>query len=70
MALFERLTARVEAKAQKAAERMLRAAETGLAEFPDIIFHREGEELVISGRGLMRRWLGEARFRFAMWTRQ
>ena len=69
MALFEKMTAHIEKRARSLAERALRAAEATLAEFPDIMLHREGEELVISGRGLMRRWLSDARLRFVFWRR-
>jgi len=65
MALFDRLVERVEAKALAAAEAMLKNAETVIAEFPDITLQRENDWLVISGRGLMRRWLADVRLRFA-----
>lgn len=69
MRLFERMATRVEVRAKAAAQRVLDVAETAIAEFPDIMVRREGDALVISGRGLMRRWLGDVRLRFAFWSR-
>ena len=69
MALFARLTDRVEARARQAAERARQAIAAAVAEFPDVMLHREGDELIISGRGLVRRWLGDVRLRFALWRR-
>ena len=67
MALFERLAARVEQRARAVADQRLNIAEATLVGIPDVVVRREGEELVISGRGLMRRWLGDARMRLALW---
>ncbi len=69
MRLFERMASRVEERAKTAAQRALEVAETAIAEFPDIMLRREGDALIISGRGLMRRWLGDVRLRFAIWSR-
>jgi hypothetical protein len=69
MALFDRLIERAETRAKAAAERALGAVEIVVAEFPDILLHRERDRLVISGRGLMRRWIGDVRLRFAFWRR-
>lgn len=70
MALFDRWASRVEQRSKEIAQGVSRMAETALAEFPDIQVHREGDELLISGRGLVRRWLGDVRLRFAFWSRQ
>lgn len=67
MALFERLIERVVSRAKAAADQALEAVETVVAELPDIMLRREGDRLVISGRGLMRRWIGDVRLRFAFW---
>ena len=67
MALFNGLASRVEQRSKEIAERLSRLAEIALAEFPDISLHREGDELVLSGRGLVRRWLSDVRLRFAFW---
>ena len=67
MALFDGLTERVEQRARGVAERTLRLAEAEIAEFPEIMMRRDGDVIVISGRGLMRRWLGDVRLRFAVW---
>jgi hypothetical protein len=70
MALFDKLTKRVETRAKAALDRGLGAVETAAAEFPDIMLHREGDQLVISGRGLLRRWLTDVRLRFAIWKQR
>lgn len=70
MALFERLAKRVETRARNAVDGALGAVEMVAAEFPDIVSHREGDQLVISGRGLLRRWLTDVRLRFAFWGRR
>ena len=66
MASFDRLAARVEARAGEIAERTRNAVEVAIAEFPDIMLHRQGDALVMSGRGLLRRWIGDVRLRFAL----
>jgi hypothetical protein len=70
MALLDGWASRVEQRSMEIAHRMSRMAEVALAEFPDISLHREGDELVLSGRGLMRRWLSDIRLRFAFWKGQ
>jgi hypothetical protein len=67
MALFDGLTQRVEQRAREIAEQTRHLAETVFAGFPDILLRREGDDIVISGRGLMRRWIGDVRLRFALW---
>ena len=67
MALFDAIVSRVDELAERAAARAIRWAEAAWAEFPDISLSREGNELVISGRGLMRRWLNDARMRLDFW---
>lgn len=64
MALFDRLTKRVEA----IAERRRRSVEAAWADVQGVTIHREADWLVLSGRGLVRRWLGDARLRFARWS--
>lgn len=70
MGLFDRLAERVETRASTSVDRALDAVELVAAEFPGVILHREGNQLVISGRGLMRRWLTDVRLRFAFWKEQ
>lgn len=67
--MFERLVARVEAKARDAAEMARRNVETAFAEFPDVRLKRDGDALVIEAMGLARRWLSDVRLRFAFWRR-
>jgi hypothetical protein len=64
--MFERMMKRVAARASAVAEDVLRAAEVAAAEFPDVMVRREGGAIVISGRGLLRRWLGDGRLRFGL----
>jgi hypothetical protein len=64
--MFEKMIKRVAARASAAAEEVLRAAEVTVAEFPDVMIEREGDAIVISGRGLLRRWLGDGRLRFGL----
>lgn len=64
MALFDKLSSRAEAHTTSAVERIGDAVEHVAAGFPDISLHREGDVLMLSGRGLMRRWLGDVRLRF------
>jgi hypothetical protein len=64
--MFEAMMKRVAARANAAAEDVLRAAEVAAAEFPDVKVRREGDAIVISGRGLLRRWLGDGRLRFGL----
>jgi hypothetical protein len=67
MALFDRLVSRAEMQARTAVDSALGAVVQVAAELPDIMVHREGDQLVISGRGLLRRWLADVRLRFACW---
>lgn len=64
--MFERLARRVAAQASAAAENLLHAAEVAAAEFPDAMVERRGDAIIISGRGLLRRWLGDGRLRFGL----
>lgn len=70
MALFDDLRDEVEKRAQAVAERTRDAVEAAWAQFPDIMVRREGDTIVLSGRGLMRRWLGDARLRFSLGSRR
>ena len=70
MALFDRMADRVGQRAQLIARRTLDLAEAAIAEFPDVMLRREENELVISGRGLVRRWMSDVRLRFALWRSQ
>jgi hypothetical protein len=67
MALFERLTERIETKAHAAADATLRGAEAAFAAIPDVRLRREGDTLVIEAMGLARRWISDVRLRFAFW---
>ena len=64
--MFERMMKRVAARASAVAEDVLRVAEVAAAEFPDVMVRREGDAIVSSGRGLLRRWLGDGRLRFGL----
>ena len=64
MALFDRLTARAEEIAERGRLRVAAA----WTDIPGVTISREGERLVLAGRGLMRRWLGDIRLRFARWN--
>lgn len=66
MAVLDKVKARVEAAARDAAAKAVDGIAAALREFPDIEISREGDALVLRGRGLMRRWLTEARLRFAL----
>jgi hypothetical protein len=67
MALFDGLTGRVERRAKSMVEQARQRAEVAYAEFPDLMLSRDGDEIVISGRGLLRRWVSDVRLRFALW---
>jgi hypothetical protein len=64
--MFERLAKRVVEKAGAVAEAALDAVEVAAAEFPDVMVERERDTIVIRGRGLLRRWLDDARLRFSL----
>ena len=64
--MFERLARRVAGRAEAVAQAALNAVEVAATEFPDVMVEREGDAIVIRGRGLLRRWLGDARLRFAL----
>lgn len=70
MALFDELTRRVADRANELAEGVRYGIETAFAEFPDVRVRREGETLVLEAVGLLRRWIGDARLRFALWSRR
>ncbi len=67
MALFGRLTRRVSARAQEIAEDARDGIEAAFAAMPDVRLRREGDAIVIEAMGLARRWLSDARLRFAFW---
>lgn len=70
MALLDELGARVERHARTAAGEAISLVETALIDVPGIKVEREGDELAISGRGLMRRWLSDTRLRLVgRWRR-
>lgn len=69
MALFDRLARRTSEKARELADEALKRAEGLFAQLPDVRIRREGDTLIIEGEGLMRRWLSDARLRFALWRR-
>jgi hypothetical protein len=64
--MFETLMKRVAERAGAVAEAALDAVEMAVAEFPDVMVEREGDAIVIRGRGLLRRWLDDARLRFSL----
>jgi hypothetical protein len=66
MALFDGLAKWAEAEV----EHRCRRVEASWAGVPGITISREGGRLVLSGNGLMRRWLGDVRLRFARWNNQ
>ena len=69
MALFARVMNKVQNRAEAVAERARQGVQGAIAEFPDLMLHRDGDTLILSGHGLMRRWLGDVRLRFAFWRR-
>lgn len=66
MALFGRLVERIEQRASTTVSHALDAVEAAVAEFPGINVRRDDDRLIVSGRGLVRRWLDDARVRFAL----
>ena len=68
MALFDHLTRRAEAKAKEAVEATRRNVGAAFATVPDVLLAVEGDRLTITGPGLARRRLNDARMRFAIWT--
>lgn len=70
MALLDMLAERAGRHAGLVADRSLSLAQTAWAEVPSIKCRRDGDELIISGRGLMRRWLSDLRLRFLLLGRR
>jgi hypothetical protein len=70
MALFDGLTRRVADRANELAEGVRDGIETAFTEFPDVRVRREGGTLVMEAVGLLRRWISDARLRFALWSRR
>jgi hypothetical protein len=64
--MFERLSERVKERAEAVARAALDAVEVAARELPDVMVEREGDAIVIRGRGLLRRWLDDARLRFSL----
>lgn len=67
--MFKRLMERAEKRALDAAEATRRTIETALVEVSDLRVRSEGDTLVIEALGLTKRWLNDARIRFARWRR-
>ena len=67
MAPFNKLLGQVERLASRSAARAMDLAASVWAELPDVTVCREGDQLSVSGRGLMRRWLADGQLRFALW---
>jgi hypothetical protein len=65
MTLLERMAQRAEA----VAERRRQAVEAAWSGISGVAIRREEGRLILSGRGLIRRWLGEFGLRFARWNR-
>lgn len=63
---LERLAARGRVLAEAGAARRRRAL-TEAAGMLGLTARAEGEEVVIAGRGLVRRWLNDARLRHLTW---
>ncbi|HXG81550.1 MAG TPA: hypothetical protein VNJ05_07095 [Sphingomicrobium sp.] len=68
MALFDGLARRVAQRAQGVADETRRRVEAMFTQFPDVQLRREGDAIVIEAIGLMRRWMSDARLRFALWS--
>ena len=64
--MFERLSERVKERAEAVARAALDAVEVAARELPDVMVERDGDAIVIRGRGLLRRWLDDARLRFSL----
>jgi hypothetical protein len=56
----------VKERAEAVARAALDAVEVAARELPDVMVEREGDAIVIRGRGLLRRWLDDARLRFSL----
>lgn len=69
MALFDGLIRRVGDRTRKVAEEARERVESLMTQFPDVQLSRDGDTLVIEAMGLMRRWMSDARLRFALWRR-
>ena len=67
--MFERLVKRVAARAREVAEAARQEVETAFAAFPDVRLRRDGDSIVVEAMGLARRWISDARLRFAFWKR-
>jgi hypothetical protein len=63
-ALFERLQARAERAVAVEALRRIDALAADAREFKGVDVEAGSTRLTLSGRGLMRRWLGDAALRF------
>ena len=68
MAFFEHLKSRAEQRARDAATVMIERAVAAYAAVPGVVTRRKGDDLLIEGRGLSRRWLTDARIRFGHWS--
>lgn len=66
MRMFDSLLKRTEQRAAGLVAEALARAERAVAEFQGIKVRREADRIVLSGRGLMRRWLDDVRLRFAV----
>lgn len=64
IAPVDRLTKR----ADEAAAHLRQRVEVAWAAVPGINISSEGDRVILSGRGLMRRWLEDLRLRFARWS--
>lgn len=62
--MFERLNARVAAWVRTLADEQSRRIATMFGEVPGVRATRDGDRVVVEGRGLGRRMLNDARLRF------
>lgn len=67
MGLFDGLSRRVADRAREVSEEARERVEQAFALFPDVRLRREGNSVVVEATGLLRRWLSDARLRFASW---
>ena len=68
MALFEKLAKRAEARALETARTARDQAEAAFVRLPGAKLQREGDAVIVEGKGLVRRWLNDPGLRFINWS--
>lgn len=62
------LADRMATRAKEVAERHRQRVGAAWAAIPGVAVGREGDRLIVQGRGLVRRWLRDVTLRFARWN--